>query len=182
MLRALILLACSLLVASKGAAFVPHPNHRQAATGGVARGHADIDSRMFNFFENIGSMISNFGKKATASHILIGPKTMNQDEARKKLGEIKAAVGNDPAKFAQYAAEFSTCPSAKKGGDLGAFGPGMMVKNFDRVRANASFDDNKRFTLGADVHVRMHVILLVATIQLPVHVLSHTFLSLLSNK
>ena len=80
-------------------------------------------------------MISNFGKKATASHILIGPKTMNQGDARKKLEEIKAAVGNDPEKFAKYATEFSTCPSAKNGGDLGSFGPGMMVKNFDRVRA-----------------------------------------------
>ena len=126
MLRTLLLFACTLLLAN---AFVPH-HHT-----GVARGYADIESRKFNFFENIGSMISNFGKKATASHILIGPKTMNQGDARKKLEEIKAAVGNDPEKFAKYATEFSTCPSAKNGGDLGSFGPGMMVKNFDRVRA-----------------------------------------------
>ena len=137
MLRALVLLACAVLLTSNAAAFVPHPHHRQAATG-VARGHADIDSRMYNFFDNIGSMISNFGKKATASHILIGPKTMNQDDARKKLTEIKAAVGDDPVKFAKYASEFSTCPSAKNGGDLGSFGPGMMVKNFDRVSAKES--------------------------------------------
>jgi len=78
-------------------------------------------------------MISNFGKKATASHILIGPKTMNQEDAKKKLTEIKAEVNDDPIKFAEMAAEFSTCPSAKKGGDLGSFGPGMMVKNFDTV-------------------------------------------------
>lgn len=137
MLRALVLLACAVLLTSNAAAFVPHPHHRQAATG-VARGHADIDSRMYNFFDNIGSMISNFGKKATASHILIGPKTMNQDDARKKLTEIKAAVRDDPVKFAKYASEFSTCPSAKNGGDLGSFGPGMMVKNFDRVSAKES--------------------------------------------
>lgn len=38
-----------------------------------------------------------------------------------------------PAAFADAASEFSTCPSAKKGGSLGAFGPGKMVKEFDKV-------------------------------------------------
>lgn len=141
MLRTLLLFACTLLLAN---AFVPHRH-----TGGIARGYADIESRKFNFFENIGSMISNFGKKATASHILIGPKTMNQGDARKKLEEIKAAVGNDPEKFAKYATEFSTCPSAKNGGDLGSFGPGMMVKNFDRVSAKASL--RTLITIGRDM-------------------------------
>ncbi|MCA9422759.1 MAG: peptidylprolyl isomerase, partial [Nitrospira sp.] len=31
------------------------------------------------------------------------------------------------------AKEHSTCPSGKQGGDLGEFGPGQMVKEFDEV-------------------------------------------------
>jgi len=140
-------------MASNVVAFVPpQPNHRHT---GVARGHADIDSRKFNFFENIGSMISNFGKKASASHILIGPKTMNQDDARKKLEEIKAAVGNDPEKFAKYASEFSTCPSSKNGGDLGSFGPGMMVKNFDKVSTKASLWARSPLAKSYDLRMQM---------------------------
>jgi len=92
-----------------------------------------LDTRRNNFFENIGSMVKNFGKQASASHILIGPKTMNEAEAKAKLSELKETIDNDPEKFAEYAAEYSSCASAKKGGDLGSFGPGMMVKNFDTV-------------------------------------------------
>lgn len=48
----------------------------------------------------------------------------------------KAEINNDPEKFAAAAKEWSGCPSAAKGGDLGEFGPGMMVKNFDEVCFN----------------------------------------------
>ena len=53
-----------------------------------------------------------------------------------KLTEIKAEVDNDPEKFAAAAREWSGCPSSKNGGDLGEFGPGMMVKNIDAVCFN----------------------------------------------
>ena len=33
--------------------------------------------------------------------------------------------------FSEIATEFSDCPSAEKGGDLGKFGRGAMVKAFD---------------------------------------------------
>ena len=42
----------------------------------------------------------------------------------------KIVAGTD---FAEIAKEHSTCPSGGKGGDLGEFGPGQMVKEFDEV-------------------------------------------------
>eukprot|EP00978_Attheya_sp_CCMP212_P003207 scaffold6592_cov53-Attheya_sp.AAC.5 len=122
----LILLGSALLLSN---AFAP-PSRQVAPT--FARAH--LDTRRHNFFENIGSFIENFGRKVTASHILIGPKSgMNEEEAKAKLIEIKEECADDPVMFAEFAAEFSTCPSAKKGGSLGEFGAGMMVKPFDDV-------------------------------------------------
>ncbi len=37
------------------------------------------------------------------------------------------------ADFGEIAKTHSTCPSGKSGGDLGEFGPGQMVKEFDEV-------------------------------------------------
>lgn len=61
---------------------------------------------------------------ACARHILV--KTKEEAEKIKKL----LAGGAD---FASLAKKHSTCSSAKKGGDLGEFGPGQMVKAFDNV-------------------------------------------------
>lgn len=62
--------------------------------------------------------------KATARHILVN--TEEECEALKKQIE-------DGADFAEVAKENSTCPSGRNGGDLGEFGPGQMVKEFDEV-------------------------------------------------
>ena len=40
------------------------------------------------------------------------------------------------AEFEGLAKQHSTCPSGKQGGDLGEFGPGQMVKEFDTVVFN----------------------------------------------
>ena len=72
--------------------------------------------------------MKRFTLKADASHIL-----MKGDDAFSKLEELKSRIGNDPVKFAEAAAQYSTCPSGRKGGNLGEFGPGMMVKEFDKV-------------------------------------------------
>lgn len=62
--------------------------------------------------------------KAAACHILV--KTKEQAE------KLKAQLDKG-ANFQQLAKKHSLCPSAKKGGDLGEFGPGKMVKAFDNV-------------------------------------------------
>ena len=62
--------------------------------------------------------------RATARHILVSSKS--QCEALKR--EIE-----DGADFAELARQHSSCPSGRQGGDLGEFGPGMMVREFDEV-------------------------------------------------
>ncbi|MCF5387546.1 peptidylprolyl isomerase, partial [Pseudomonas syringae] len=37
------------------------------------------------------------------------------------------------ADFAEIAKATHSCPSSRQGGDLGTFGPGQMVKEFDTV-------------------------------------------------
>ena len=61
---------------------------------------------------------------ACARHILV--KTEKEAQSLKQ----KLAKGAD---FAQLAKKFSVCPSKKKGGDLGEFRRGQMVKAFDDV-------------------------------------------------
>ncbi len=62
--------------------------------------------------------------KATARHILVDSE--DKCEALKKQIE-------DGSNFEDVAKENSSCPSGAKGGGLGSFGPGQMVKEFDEV-------------------------------------------------
>jgi peptidyl-prolyl cis-trans isomerase C len=65
--------------------------------------------------------------KIRASHILV--KT--EDEAKQVLLILSQGLKS----FEQVAQERSMCPSKKKGGDLGFFGRGQMVREFE----NAAF-------------------------------------------
>ncbi|MGB8146783.1 MAG: SurA N-terminal domain-containing protein [Azonexus sp.] len=67
-----------------------------------------------------------------ASHILIGFEKLGKDKARAKAEEVLKEVRKNPAAFADLARKNSDDPgSAAKGGDLGFFGSGMMVKPFE---------------------------------------------------
>ena len=57
---------------------------------------------------------------------------MYKRQSEDKCNELKAAIEGG-ADFAQLARDNSTCPSGRSGGDLGSFGPGQMVKEFDTV-------------------------------------------------
>jgi len=61
---------------------------------------------------------------ATARHILVS----SEDKCNALKAEIEAG-----ADFGDIAKQHSTCPSGQSGGDLGEFGPGMMVPEFDKV-------------------------------------------------
>ena len=65
--------------------------------------------------------------KIRASHILV--KT--EDE----VNGLKSQI-DDGVDFASLAREHSDCPSGAEGGDLGSFGHGAMVAEFDK----AAFD------------------------------------------
>jgi len=53
-------------------------------------------------------------------------------ERREKCNTLKQQIVGG-ADFADLAKEHSSCPSGQKGGALGTFGPGQMVKEFDDV-------------------------------------------------
>jgi len=74
-------------------------------------------------------------KQVNAAHILV-------DDA-KKASEIKDKI-TAGSSFADMAKQFSSCPSGKKGGDLGWFSRGQMVKEFE----NAAFAASKGAVVG----------------------------------
>lgn len=62
--------------------------------------------------------------QASASHILVD----SEEKAQALKSEIEGG-----ADFAQLAKENSSCPSSQQGGELGSFGRGQMVPEFDQV-------------------------------------------------
>ncbi len=70
-----------------------------------------------------------------AAHILVD----SQDKAKDLLSKV-----NSGESFGDLAKRHSKCSSGKKGGDLGWFGRGMMVKEFE----DAAFNGQKGATVG----------------------------------
>ncbi len=66
-------------------------------------------------------------EKASAKHILV--------DTEEKALEVKQEI-EDGKSFEDAAKEHSTCPSKERGGELGEFGRGQMVKEFE----DAAFD------------------------------------------
>jgi peptidyl-prolyl cis-trans isomerase D len=67
-----------------------------------------------------------------ASHILIASEKLGKDKAKAKAEELLQQIRKTPGAFEELAKKNSDDPgSASKGGDLGFFGRGMMVKPFE---------------------------------------------------
>jgi peptidyl-prolyl cis-trans isomerase C len=62
--------------------------------------------------------------RASARHILV--------KTEEECNDLKNQI-TDGAEFDDLAEQHSLCPSGKQGGELGEFGPGQMVKEFDTV-------------------------------------------------
>ena len=74
-------------------------------------------------------------KQVRAAHILV----KGEDKAKEILAKVNAGES-----FGDLAKRFSDCPSGKKGGDLGWFGRGQMVREFEE----AAFNGQKGVTVG----------------------------------
>ena len=66
--------------------------------------------------------------QASARHILVA-----SEEA---CNDLKTQIQSGSISFEDAAKANSTCPSGQSGGELGSFGPGMMVPEFDKVVFN----------------------------------------------
>jgi peptidyl-prolyl cis-trans isomerase C len=74
-------------------------------------------------------------KEVHAAHILC--------KTEKKASEIKGKLDGGES-FAEMARKYSLCPSARSGGDLGWFGKGRMVPEFEK----AAFDAERGKIIG----------------------------------
>lgn len=93
----------------------------------------------------------NMVNEVRASHILV--KT--ESEAKNIANQLKTG-----ADFKELAKAHSDCPSGRNGGDLGYFGRGMMVKEFE----NAAFS-MKRGQVSDPVKTQFgyHIIMITDT-------------------
>lgn len=71
-------------------------------------------------------------EQVRASHILVD----TEEEAKTVLDEL-----NNGGDFAQLAQDHSTCPSSARGGDLGSFGRGQMVPEFEEAAFSMEVDE-----------------------------------------
>lgn len=71
-----------------------------------------------------GTVSAEQYEKVRAEHILV--KTASQAQ------QIKKEIDNG-GDFEYYAKTYSMCPSGRRGGDLGYFGRGQMVKEFEKA-------------------------------------------------
>ena len=81
------------------------------------------EEKIKNFYNNYLKSFQKY-KEANASHILV----KNKEEAIAIIKKI-----NNKSKFSELAKTHSTGPSGKNGGNLGWFGPGQMVKEFEQA-------------------------------------------------
>ena len=71
----------------------------------------------------LGAKMTDNFTQVRAAHILV--------DTQKEAADLKAKIVAGKMKFEDAAAQFSKCPSGARGGDLGYFGRGMMVKEFE---------------------------------------------------
>lgn len=97
------------------------------------RGYADpTEEELKNFYNE---QVHNFKHQESvkASHILVSFDKYPEEEALKRITEIREKIKNPAEDFDKLAREYSDCPSSQRGGDLGFFDRGKMVKPFEET-------------------------------------------------
>jgi peptidyl-prolyl cis-trans isomerase C len=77
--------------------------------------------------------------RVRASHILIRVDNKDDAAAQQLIDELQQRAGSED--FASLARQYSQCPSAQTGGDLGYFRRGDMVREFEQVAFSASIGE-----------------------------------------
>ncbi|OHB53593.1 MAG: hypothetical protein A2Y07_04550 [Planctomycetes bacterium GWF2_50_10] len=111
-------------------------------------GQADVnDAQAKEYYEKNPAEFKT-PEQVRASHILISTRSTDPNAdansvkaaAKKKADELMAQIKNG-ADFAELAKANSSCPSKDRGGDLGFFGKGQMVPEFDAVAFSMKVGD-----------------------------------------
>lgn len=115
-----------------------------------------ISTRFGNHIIQVLGRKPNPGE-VSARHILISfpsERTPENDAAAKARIDSIYTVLKDGADFAKLAREVSSCPSSAQGGDLGWFGPGRMVPEFETaVYSLADGEFSEPFTTQFGWHI-----------------------------
>lgn len=108
---------------------------RHLAADALLKGQAGSDEKITACIRNNPAYFD--GTSVRTSHVLIScdfyASPDKCDAARRKLQRAAANIKSGKISFADAARRFSTCPSAKNGGDLGAFTFEKMVPPFSKV-------------------------------------------------
>ena len=92
-----------------------------------------VDDKEIKDFYDANSAKFQGDEQRHASHILISRGTTDKDKAaaKAKAEDVLAQLRKSPKSFEALAMKYSQDPSGAKGGDLGTFGRGAMVKPFE---------------------------------------------------
>lgn len=103
----------------------------QLAMNEVLKNITVTEEECKEFYDNNPQQFTE-GETVSAKHILV------KEEA--ECLEILNSINKGETTFEDAAKEKSTCPSGQKGGDLGAFGRGQMVPEFEEAAFKAELN------------------------------------------
>ncbi|RZK49778.1 MAG: peptidylprolyl isomerase [Pedobacter sp.] len=110
-----------------------------------------LTGNSYKLIKVIDSKISPDSVKA--SHILINPMDVGGEAAAYKLADSLKNLASRGGNFAQLAKTFSVDGSKDKGGDLGTFGRGAMVPEFENAAFNGKAGDLKIVKTQFGIHL-----------------------------
>jgi peptidyl-prolyl cis-trans isomerase C len=97
---------------------------------------ADVTEEEEQAFYEKNTQYFETPEQVSARHILLSfEEGMTDEEKAAKKAELEAIRAQivEGADFAELAKEHSACPSSERGGDLGSFGKGNMVPEFEQA-------------------------------------------------